>query len=86
MDALRAGDLNALRHCGGNVLESASIPLRPEILTAKEALRDAGAAFAQMTGSGSAVFGAFQSPAAAHRAHEQLKQVYDTCILTETAL
>ncbi len=85
MKALQAGDLKALRFCGGNVLESASIPLRPEIAKAKEALYRSGAAFAQMTGSGSVVFGAYESEALAQRAYNALKAVYSPCILTETA-
>ena len=84
--ALADGDLNALRACGGNVLESASIPLRPEIAAAKDALAAAGAAFSQMTGSGSVVFGAFESKETAARAWKALRRRYDACILTETAV
>ena len=86
MEALARGDLSALRACGGNVLESASIPLRPEILKAKEALYASGASFAQMTGSGSAVFGVYAGAGAAKLAHEKLKTQYSPCILTQTAL
>ena len=85
MEALRAGDLKSLRQYGGNVLESASIPLRPQIAAAKEALYRSGAAFAQMTGSGSVVFGAYETEAQAQRAYDALKTVYSPCILTETA-
>ena len=84
--ALKTGDLNALRACAGNVLESASIPLRPQIQQAKEALYASGAAFAQMTGSGSVVFGAFETREKSARAYEALKKEYSPCILTETAL
>ena len=84
--ALAAGDLNALKASAGNVLESASIPLRPQIAEAKAALYEAGAAFAQMTGSGSAVFGAFEGKAAADSAFEALKSRYAACIQTSTAL
>ncbi|MBR3742328.1 MAG: 4-(cytidine 5'-diphospho)-2-C-methyl-D-erythritol kinase [Clostridia bacterium] len=85
IEALKAGNLQALRLCGGNVLESASIPLRPEIAQAKDALYQSGAAFAQMTGSGSVVFGAYETADQAQRAYETLKTVYSPCILTETA-
>ena len=84
--ALAAGDLAALRCAAGNVLESASIPLRPEIAQARDALYASGAAFSQMTGSGSVVFGAFTDPSAARRAWEALRTRFDPCILTETAL
>lgn len=83
--ALAAGDLNALNRCAVNVLERASIPLRPPIAQAKEALYAVGAIVARMTGSGSVVFGAFDSQATARRAYEALRQQYPVCILTETA-
>ena len=85
-DALAAGDLQALRQCAGNVLESASIPLRPAIAQAKDDLYAQGAAFSQMTGSGSVVFGAFEEKEKAALAWEALRQKYNVCILTETAL
>ncbi len=84
--ALAAGDLAALRVCGGNVLEGASIPLRPAIAEAREALYASGAAFSQMTGSGSVVFGAFDRPEDAQRACAALRARYPVCILTETAV
>ncbi|MBQ9264746.1 MAG: 4-(cytidine 5'-diphospho)-2-C-methyl-D-erythritol kinase [Clostridia bacterium] len=84
--ALAAGNLTALNQAAGNVLESASIPLRPQILQAKDALTAHGAAMARMTGSGSVVFGAFSTFDAAHKAYEELKSQYAVCILTETAL
>ena len=84
--ALAAGNLRALKAAAGNVLESASIPLRPQIAAAKQALYQAGAAFAQMTGSGSVVFGAFETGQAADRAFDSLKTLYPVCIRTETAL
>ena len=84
--ALAASDLRALKACAGNVLESASISLRPQIAEAKEALYENGAAFAQMTGSGSVVFGAFETDEAADRAFHSLKSRYPVCIRTQTAL
>ncbi len=47
-------------------------PGDPELRRAKEALEDAGASFAGMTGSGSAFFGIFGSEAAADRAARSL--------------
>ena len=80
------GKLAALAAGGGTVLESASMPMRPEIAAARQALWQNGAAYAQMTGSGSVVFGAFCDEAAACRAFLVLKGQYDACILTHTAL
>ena len=86
MRALEMGDLAALKAAGGHVLESASIPMRPEIAEARDALYAVGAAFAQMTGSGSVVFGAFETEAAAKDAYARLRGRWPVCILTETAL
>lgn len=84
MLALARHRLDLMRQCAGNVLESASIPLHPEIRQAKEALYRVGAAFAQMTGSGSVVFGAFDSFHAAQQAFALCRPLYPTCILTQT--
>ena len=84
--ALAEGDLYALRDCAGNVLEGASIPLRPQIAQAKADLYRCGAAFSQMTGSGSAVFGAFENTETATRAYRILQRQWPVCLLTESAL
>ena len=66
--ALAKGDLPALAPLMQNVLEPAAIELVPEIGALKQKLLDAGAIAAQMTGSGSAVFGLFESEEAANHA------------------
>ena len=66
--ALAKGDLNALAPLMQNVLEPAAIELVPEIGILKQKLLDAGAIAAQMTGSGSAVFGLFGTEDAAKAA------------------
>ena len=86
IQALAAGDLSALRKFAGNALESASIPLRPQIQQAKDALYASDAAFAQMTGSGSVVFGAYHTTADAQKAYDMLKARFTPCILTEAVL
>lgn len=52
----------------------ALVPDIPELGLAKRALEDAGASFAGMTGSGSALFGIYESKAAADRAAESLNE------------
>lgn len=84
--ALEKGDLFVMDASARNALEQASIPMRPEIAQAKEALTKSGALMARMTGSGSVVFGAFQDEKAAKKAYQALKKQYSTCILTSTAL
>ena len=66
--ALARGDLHALAPLMQNVLEPAAIELVPEIGVLKQKLLDAGAIAAQMTGSGSAVFGLFESEEQAQNA------------------
>ena len=66
--ALAKGDLAALAPLMQNVLEPAAIELVPEIGELKQKLLDAGAIAAQMTGSGSAVFGLFETEEAANAA------------------
>ena len=61
--------------CGAlaNVLEPVSRNMRPEIGQAVDALREAGAMAALMTGSGSAVFGVFDEPVLASEAARALR-------------
>lgn len=82
--ALQSGNLRSLSAVMGNTLQEVSIPLRPEIRRAVNALREHGARAAQMTGSGSAVFGVFAGAAAAHTAWEALSRKYRVCHLTHT--
>lgn len=86
MQALAEGDLPLLAAHAKNGLEQVSIPLRPEIDTARQELLRHGAVMARMTGSGSVVFGAFMDEKDARKAHKALLNQYKTCILTETAL
>jgi len=82
--ALRRGDLSALPPALGNVLESVSIQMRPEIGQALAALKAHGAAGARMSGSGSAVFGLFASPEKAAEAAALLQQRWPRTFLCET--
>lgn len=55
-----------------NDLEPAAISLRPSIADSLAAVREAGAPFAAMTGSGSTVFGLFRDLDSAHQAAARL--------------
>lgn len=72
--ALADGDLDALGPTLYNALEEPAIALVPEIGRVKEALLGAGARAASMTGSGSAVFGLFDTKEAAEAALPALKE------------
>ena len=68
----------------GNSLQNVSESLRPEIRQAINALREHGARIAQMTGSGSAVFGVYPTARAARTAWESLSRRYPVCVQTQT--
>lgn len=82
--ALKTGSLADLCANLGNVLQPFSEALRPEIAVACNALTCQGAAFAGMTGSGSAVFGVFRSSSVAEKAFQKLSRSYKTSFLCHT--
>ena len=65
-----------------NDLQAAAISLRPEIELALGALEEAGAAHAQVTGSGPTAFGLFRTEFEATRAVEDLRQRFPEAIAT----
>ena len=83
--ALLDGDLALLSAHAGNVLQQASEAKRPQISEAVAALDACGAVLATMTGSGSAVFGAFQTQAEASEAYRTLHKRWRKCWLTTTS-
>ncbi len=83
--ALLAGNLKALGASMNNVLEGISIAKRPAIRQAAQQLEAAGALRAMMTGSGSVVYGIFESEAAVLAARQQLAAHGTQCIVTRTA-
>jgi len=72
--ALAAGDLHALAPLLYNALEEPAIELVPEIGAVKASLLEAGALAACMTGSGSAVFGLFETHELAETALPKLEK------------
>lgn len=73
IEALSEGGLERLRSCAVNDLQSPAEGLLPEISTMINELYAAGASFAQMTGSGSAVYGAFPVHKKARAAYQTLQ-------------
>jgi len=71
-EAILRRDFEAIHALSGNALEAPAIALNPEVGRAMDALRAAGARAVRMTGSGSAVFGAFRTAAEALAALEAL--------------
>ena len=83
---IEAGDMPSLRPLHGNLLETVTIPLCPEIETLREALAASGAVIARMSGSGPTVFGLFLKPEEAAEAYRRLRRSFPdtTVLLTET--
>ena len=82
--ALANGDAAALSAAMANVMQPVSEARRPGIHEAIVALKEQGAFVAQMTGSGSAVFGAFADEASAANAYEALRIRWERTYLCKT--
>ncbi|MBQ7848131.1 MAG: hypothetical protein IJ343_00195 [Clostridia bacterium] len=85
-DALAAGDPDALQAAMANVMQPVSTRRRPEIARAIAALRDCGAFAAQMTGSGSAVIGAFRTAAEADKAFTAISGLWEKTFRCDTCM
>jgi 4-diphosphocytidyl-2-C-methyl-D-erythritol kinase len=77
LQALRTGDVDALGAALHNDLESAALHLRPELVAAKEAMLDAGACGAIVSGSGPTVVGLAPSAQAAAIIAEGVGEHFD---------
>lgn len=84
IEAIQTADFEQMRRCLSNDLQPVSIARRPAIQEAVEHLRSLGAAFAMMTGSGSAVFGVFPSAALARQALTTLRQRWRSVFMCHT--
>lgn len=68
IEALKAGDAGGMARFGGNALEKAAVTLCPAMGGLLDTMKETGAGYCAMTGSGSAVFGAFHTECAARDA------------------
>lgn len=84
--ALAKGDGPALSAAMANVMQPVSEQRRPAIAEAIRKLTEQGAFAAQMTGSGSAVFGAFAEESAADAAYEALRSLWERTFRCDTCL
>ena len=83
-DALVKGNISALAAACRNQLQASAMRICPEIQLALDDLYKNGAAFAQMSGSGSAVFGVFSNEISAEAARMALKEKWPVCLATRT--
>ena len=82
--AVESGSLSALLPCMGNVMEPISVEKRPAIAEAISELEEQGAVLARMSGSGSAVFGLFETKEGAEKAARGLSVKYMECFAAES--
>jgi 4-diphosphocytidyl-2-C-methyl-D-erythritol kinase len=86
LSAIEQGSLSKLSASVGNVLESVSVPLHPEIAEIKNEMLEFGALCSLMSGSGPSVFGLFLHRAEAEKAFYRFKsnalgrQTFLTCL------
>lgn len=83
-EALMTGDFELLALSCRNQLQQAAAAMLPEIRDAIDALLINGAAFARMSGSGSAVFGLFPGEQAARSAMRRLSASWPVCLHART--
>ncbi|NLO13857.1 MAG: 4-(cytidine 5'-diphospho)-2-C-methyl-D-erythritol kinase [Clostridiales bacterium] len=83
--ALSLGAYKELYVYARNQLQPAAVSLCPEVHEAIRDLQANGAVFAQMTGSGSLVYGVFEDDGMAQMAYQKLSLCWHTCLLTRTA-
>ena len=84
--ALEEGEALALSAAMTNVMQPVSEARRPGIAQAIRILTEQGAFAAQMTGSGSAVFGAFEIAAQANAAYGTLRGIWERTFRCETCM
>ena len=83
IQAIKNGKLHSVADCVYNVFEPVVSGEVSDILTIKRTLRECGALCAAMTGSGSAVFGIFQSKKSAENAENVLKRRFVDTFITK---
>ncbi len=84
VDALRSGQLAAVADELGNVLESVTLGLYPELQEIKETLTEVGCQGVLMSGSGPTIFGLTENAAAAIKLARQL--ALPNCQVVATAM
>lgn len=84
-EAIASGVSQRIFGAMGNVLETVTIPLRPEIAEIKQALIDAGAEAAMMSGSGPTVFAFARTDQDAVRIADEMKKRFGTYTICTTA-
>lgn len=83
--AIADNRFDLLKEISGNALERAAIRQIPEIADTIRAFYDQGAVYARMSGSGSAVYGVFDTPEEARKASKEIAGAFVTSTLTNAS-
>ncbi len=86
IDAMKDKSLKTLCDNMGNILESVTISLHPEIADIKQFMLDHGALGSLMSGSGPTVFGIYKDKNAAMLAKDEALKAFDKCFAFVTEL
>ncbi|MDD4080625.1 MAG: 4-(cytidine 5'-diphospho)-2-C-methyl-D-erythritol kinase [Eubacteriales bacterium] len=84
IQALALGNPYNLHPYARNQLQQAAASLCPEVPEAISDLKARGAAFAQLTGAGSLVYGVFSNDEMARMAQKKLSRRWQTCLAAQT--
>lgn len=83
VSSIRSGDLHGIARRVYNVFEDVLTKERDRIEHIKAVMHQHGAVGAAMTGTGSAVFGMFDSRECAQSAYDELSEQYHECFITK---
>ncbi len=83
-EKLLQGDIRSFAEHAGNHFEAIAVSMAPQIGQQLKEMKNEGALYSAMTGSGAAVFGIFENTVSAERAARQLKKHWDFSICAHT--
>jgi len=84
LEGLQKGNPGMVAQGLGNVLESVTLTLKPEISQVKARVMETGALGSLMSGSGPSVYGIYANREKAYRAYMSLRRKYRECFLVPT--
>lgn len=85
LEGLKGGNPGVVASGLGNVLETVTLTLKPEISQVKVRLMETGALGSLMSGSGPSVYGIYTNREKAYRGYMALRRKYRECFLVPTA-
>lgn len=84
VSGLQNGDTTEILKSMGNLLETSTFELQPEVKMLKQSMIEAGCDDVLMSGSGPTVFAVFEQQQKAEQYYEEIKRKYPSAVLTKT--